>query len=160
MAAPQHRAHIAGRVQRLEAWAFRTGADVADIKVAVEKLPAVIRQEVLANAEPVFGEIMAGRATLATKEDLNDLERRLTELMEKRFGSVDTEFRSVNARFESVDAEFRSVNAKLQSVDTKLQSIDARFESVDGSFDSVDAKLQSLDAKLDQVLAALSKTDG
>ncbi|MGI5289518.1 hypothetical protein ACQEVF_40125 [Nonomuraea polychroma] len=145
-APPQNRAHIADRVQRLEAWAFRTGADVADIKAAVEKLPTVIRQEILDYTEPVFGEIMAGRATLATKEDLNDLERRLTELMEKRFGSVDAEFRSVNARFESVDA--------------KLQSFDPRFASVDGRFESVEAKLQSLDAKLDQVLSALGKTAG
>ncbi|WP_327580895.1 hypothetical protein OHA25_33415 [Nonomuraea sp. NBC_00507] len=125
MAAQQHQAHIADRVQRLEAWAFRTGADVADIKAAVETLPAVIRQEVLAYPEPVFGEIIAGRSTLATKEDLNDLERRLTELMEKRFGSVDTEFRSVNARFESVDA-------KLQSLDTKLDQVLAAVGKTDG----------------------------
>ncbi|WP_164903762.1 hypothetical protein [Nonomuraea polychroma] len=46
-APPQNRAHIADRVQRLEAWAFRTGADVAEIKAAVEKLHAVIRQEIL-----------------------------------------------------------------------------------------------------------------
>jgi chromosome segregation ATPase len=125
MSALQHRAHLADRVQRLEAWAFRTGADVADIKAAVEELPAVIRQDVLAYTEPVFGEIMAGRATLATKEDLNDLERRLTELMEKRFGSVDTEFRSVNARFESVDA-------KLQSLDAKLDQVLAALGKTDG----------------------------
>ncbi|TMR14648.1 hypothetical protein ETD86_28510 [Nonomuraea turkmeniaca] len=145
-APPQQRAHIADRVQRLEAWAFTVDAGMADIKAAEEQLPAMIREEVLAYTEPVFGEIMAGRATLATKEDLNDLERRLTELMEKRFESVD-------ARFESVDAKLQSVDSKLQSVDAKLQSVDARFESVD-------ATLQSLDTKLDQVLAALGKTDG
>ncbi|MDP4507748.1 hypothetical protein [Nonomuraea turcica] len=145
-APPQQRAHIADRVQRLEAWAFTVNTNLAGIKAAEEQLPAVIREEVLAYTEPVLGEIMAGRGTLATKEDLNDLERRLTELMEKRF--------------ESVDAEFRSVNARLESIDARLESVDARFESVDARFESVDAKLQSLDTKLDQVLAALGKTDG
>jgi hypothetical protein len=70
MTAPQHRAQLTDRVQRLEAAAFTLGADVADIKSAVEQLPQAIRQEVLEYTEPVFGEIMAGRATLATRKDV------------------------------------------------------------------------------------------
>ncbi|WP_188193933.1 hypothetical protein [Nonomuraea sp. SYSU D8015] len=114
MTAPQHRAHIADRVQRLEAWAFTASADVADIKAAVEQPPAVIREEVLAYTEPVFGEIMAGRATLATKENLDDLERRLTELVETRFRTVDVK---LDQRFQAVDAKLDQVLAALGKTD-------------------------------------------
>ncbi|NJP98905.1 hypothetical protein HCN51_57445 [Nonomuraea sp. FMUSA5-5] len=89
MTAPQHRAQLADRVQRLEAAAFRLGADLGDIKSAVEQLPTTIRQEILDYTEPVFGEIMAGNASLATKEHLDQLEQRLNDLIEIRFSQVD-----------------------------------------------------------------------
>ncbi|MGV9387367.1 hypothetical protein ACWDRB_67180 [Nonomuraea sp. NPDC003707] len=89
MTAPQHRAHLADRVQRLEAAAFTLGADVGDIKAAVDQLPHTLRQEILDYTEPVFGEIMAGNASLATKEHLDHLEQRLKDLIETRFGQVD-----------------------------------------------------------------------
>jgi hypothetical protein len=89
MTAPQHRAQLATRVQRLEAAAFTLGSDVADIKAGVEQLPHVIRQEILEYTEPVFGEIMAGRATLATRQDLEALERRLGERMDALGAKLD-----------------------------------------------------------------------
>ncbi|MEU6794115.1 hypothetical protein ABZ907_20660 [Nonomuraea wenchangensis] len=89
MTAPQHRAQLADRVQRLEAAAFRLGSDLGDIKTAVEQLPTTIRQEILEYTEPVFGEIMAGNASLATKENLDQLEHRLKDLVETRFTQVD-----------------------------------------------------------------------
>ncbi|MEV5559426.1 hypothetical protein AB0L44_37710 [Nonomuraea wenchangensis] len=89
MTAPQHRAQLADRVQRLEAAAFRLGIDLGDIKTAVEQLPTTIRQEILEYTEPVFGEIMAGNASLATKENLDQLEHRLKDLVETRFAQVD-----------------------------------------------------------------------
>jgi hypothetical protein len=72
---PQH--HASDRVQRLEAWAFGVGADLADIKARLDELPSQVRQEILEYTEPVFGEIMAGRATMATKQDLDAVEQRL-----------------------------------------------------------------------------------
>ncbi|MEV1241168.1 hypothetical protein ACIBO2_07380 [Nonomuraea sp. NPDC050022] len=92
MTAPQHRAQLAARVQRLEAAAFTLGSDLGDIKAAVDQLPQTIRQEILEYTEPVFGEIMAGNASLATKEQLDQLEQRLNDLKdltEARFGHVD-----------------------------------------------------------------------
>jgi DNA-binding transcriptional MerR regulator len=89
MTAPQHRAQLAVRVERLEAAAFRLGIDLGDIKTAVEQLPTTIRQEILEYTEPVFGEIMAGNASLATKEDLDQLEHRLKDLVETRFAQMD-----------------------------------------------------------------------
>uniref|UniRef100_UPI003F491994 hypothetical protein n=1 Tax=Nonomuraea bangladeshensis TaxID=404385 RepID=UPI003F491994 len=89
MTAPQHRAQLAVRVERLEAAAFRLGIDLGDIKTAVEQLPTTIRQEILEYTEPVFGEIMAGKASLATKEDLDQLEYRLKDLVETRFAQMD-----------------------------------------------------------------------
>ncbi|MEU7747242.1 hypothetical protein [Nonomuraea sp. NPDC049158] len=96
MTAPQHRAQLADRVQRLEAAAFTLGFDLGDIKDAVDQLPHTIRQEVLEYIEPVFEKIMAGNASPATKEQLDQLEQRLNDrlndlkdLTEARFGQVD-----------------------------------------------------------------------
>ncbi|MEU4329915.1 hypothetical protein [Nonomuraea dietziae] len=88
MTAPQHRT-AGGPVQRLEAAAFTLGADVSEAKAAVEQLPAAIRQEILEYTKPVFGEIMAGRATLATKQDLEAFEQRLVDLVQNRMGALD-----------------------------------------------------------------------
>ncbi|MBB3733075.1 hypothetical protein [Nonomuraea dietziae] len=62
---------------------------MSEVKAAVEQLPAAIRQEILEYTEPVFGEIMAGRATLATKQDLEAFEQRLVDLVQNRMGALD-----------------------------------------------------------------------
>ncbi|GAA1723771.1 hypothetical protein [Nonomuraea bangladeshensis] len=89
MTAPQHRAQLADRVQRLEATAFRLGAELGDLKTAIEQLPITIRQEFVEYTEPVFGEIMAGKASPATKENLDQLEHRLKDLIETQFAQID-----------------------------------------------------------------------
>ncbi|MEV0590676.1 hypothetical protein [Nonomuraea cavernae] len=100
MTAPQHRSHLADRAQRLEAAAFTLGADMGDIKTAVDQLPHTIRQEILEYTEPVFGEIMAGNASLATKEHLDQLEQRLKNLMDTRFGQVDAKLDALLAALQ------------------------------------------------------------
>lgn len=92
---------------------------MAEIKAAVEQLPTLIRQEMLDYAGPVFEEIMAGSATLATKEQVDALERRLTDLtdlVKTRFESMETRFESMETRFESMETRFQSIDAKLDQV--------------------------------------------
>jgi hypothetical protein len=93
---PQHREHLADRVQRLESFAFISGGDLADIKgdvtdikTGLEQLPATIRAEILEYTEPVLGEIMAGRATLATRQDLQAMEQRLDDSLSRRESRLD-----------------------------------------------------------------------
>jgi hypothetical protein len=93
---PQHREHLADRVQRLESFAFISGGDLADIKgdvtdikTGLEQLPATIRAEILEYTEPVLGEIMAGRATLATRQDLQAMEQRLDDRLSRRESRLD-----------------------------------------------------------------------
>ncbi|MEU6721714.1 hypothetical protein ABZ897_60645 [Nonomuraea sp. NPDC046802] len=97
MSGSQHRPLIAERVQRREAFAFTTGEDLEDIKAALEQLSAQIRQEVPNCTEPVFGEIVAGRGTLATRQDVNALKRELTDLVEARFQRLDVKLDQVLA---------------------------------------------------------------
>lgn len=77
------------RIQRLEAAAFVAGTDLTEIKAKIGELPHFIRAEILEYTEPVFGEIMAGRATLATRQDLDALEQRLGGKIEALDGKLD-----------------------------------------------------------------------
>ncbi|MEV4115375.1 hypothetical protein [Nonomuraea sp. NPDC049695] len=147
MTAPHDCAHLADRVQKLEAWAVTVDGDIVNTKA---KLPAMIREEILNYTEPVLGEILAGHATLATKEHLNALERRLTDRMDTRFESVD-------ARLDQMDKRFESVDARLDQIDKRFESVDARLDRMETRFDK---RFQSVDAKLDKVLAALGMADG
>ncbi|NBE93956.1 hypothetical protein FE391_08375 [Nonomuraea sp. KC401] len=96
--------HLTDRVQRLESWAFAAGADVADIKAAVEQLPGTIGQEILDYTSPVLGEIMAGRATLATRQDVDDLKRE----MSSRFASMDAKLDRILAALGGADDQPRA----------------------------------------------------
>ncbi|MEV0231659.1 hypothetical protein [Nonomuraea sp. NPDC050786] len=154
MTAPHNCAHLADRVQRLEAWAVTVDGDIANTKA---KLPAMIREEILNYTEPVFGEIMAGNATLATKEHLNALERRLTDRMDTRFQAVDAKFDQVDARFDQMEKRFEK---RFESVDARLDQMDKRFESVDARLDQMDKRFGSVDVKLDKILAALGMAGG
>ncbi|MEU6718347.1 hypothetical protein ABZ897_43350 [Nonomuraea sp. NPDC046802] len=66
-------------------------------------MPAQIRQEVLDYTEPVFGEIMAGRATLATRQDVDELKQELTDLVEARFQSLDAKLDQILAALGTTD---------------------------------------------------------
>ncbi|GAA3681775.1 hypothetical protein GCM10022224_052550 [Nonomuraea antimicrobica] len=140
MTVPQHRVHLVDRVQRLEAAAFALGVDVADIKAAVDQLPATIRQEILEYTEPVFGEIMAGNASLATKEHLDQVEGRLKE----HLGQVEGRVEGLKEHLGQVEGRVEGLKEHLGQVEEGLKGlIDVRFGEVDG--------------KLDQLLAALQK---
>ncbi|WP_433509949.1 hypothetical protein ACQP2T_39395 [Nonomuraea sp. CA-143628] len=130
MTAPQHRAQLTDRVQRLEAAVFTLSSDLGDVKsdlrdvkAAVDQLPQTIRQHILEYTEPVFGEIMAGNASLATKEQLDQLEQR--------------------------------VNARLSNLDDGLSGLDDRLS---GLQDLTEARFSQVDAKLDQLLMVLAQT--
>ncbi|MFG1942489.1 hypothetical protein [Nonomuraea sp. NPDC048826] len=121
MSSPQHRVHLVDRVERLESCAFAISADIANLRTVVELLDYTA---------PVFGDIMAGRANLATREDLQKLEQRLTDKFEDRFSGVD---------------------ARLDGIDSRLDSMDARFDTMDARFDR-------MDSRLDQILLAIGRT--
>ncbi|MEU8385622.1 hypothetical protein, partial [Streptosporangium sp. NPDC048865] len=67
----------AQRVMVLEACAFRTGEDQADIKETLRDLPKIIREEVMTYTSPMFEEIMN---RMATKEDLSALSAKVDGL--------------------------------------------------------------------------------
>jgi hypothetical protein len=88
-AAFQQCEHLADRVQRLESFAFIAGGDLADIKAGLEQLPAAIRAEILEYTEPVLGEIMTGRVTLPTRQDLQAMEQRLNNRLSRLESRLD-----------------------------------------------------------------------
>jgi hypothetical protein len=50
----------------------------------------------------VFGEIMAGGATLATREDLQALEQRLTDALRSIDGKLERRFSGLESRLDQV----------------------------------------------------------
>ncbi|MDA0633486.1 hypothetical protein OUY22_08655 [Nonomuraea sp. MCN248] len=130
MSSPQHRLQLVERVKRLESCVFTIDTDVADLKTVVQDLPTTIRQEILDYTEPVFGEIMAGRANLATREDLQRLEQRLTEKFEHRFSAVDT-------RLDRMDARFDAMDSRLDAMDARLDRMDARFDRIEAGLEKI-----------------------
>ncbi|MFI6708646.1 hypothetical protein ACIBF7_19575 [Nonomuraea sp. NPDC050478] len=173
MSSPRHRMHLADRVKRLELRVFATGTDVAELKTAVKQLPSTIRKEILDYTEPVFGEIMAGHATLPTRKDLQGVEQRLTEKFEHRFSDLDSRLDGVDARLDRMDTRLDSVDARLDRIDTRLDGVDERLDRIDTRLDGVDERLDRIDTRLDrmdtrfdsmeshlrQILAVLGKTE-
>ncbi|MGP3929073.1 hypothetical protein [Nonomuraea sp. KM88] len=145
MTAPQRRAHIAGRVQHLESWAFTAGGEIADIKAAIDQLPTVIRQEILEYTEPVFGEIMAGRATLATRQDLEALERRLTDRLD---GLTD--------RLDGLTGRVDGLTGRMDGLTGRVDVLTDRLAGLEGT---VERRLSGVESRLDRVLAALAKPE-
>ncbi|MEO3805050.1 hypothetical protein [Nonomuraea sp. B1E8] len=91
----------------------------------------MIPQEILEYTEPVFGEIMAGRATLATRQDLEALERRLTGRLDGLTGRVD-------------------------GLTDRLDGLTDRVGALEGT---VERRLSGVESRLDRVLAALAKPE-
>ncbi len=97
----------------------------ASLETAIGTRPAAT---LMAHLPPV------GWADVATKHDLQELERRLDlrfDAVELRFAAVDTRFEAVERRFESIDTRFESVDKRLEGVDRRLESLGTRLEGVD-----------------------------
>ncbi|MGW0073550.1 hypothetical protein ACWDUI_39590, partial [Streptosporangium sandarakinum] len=90
------------RVSDLEAWAFRTSSDLADIKETLNDLPKVIREEVMTYTVPMFEEVLN---RMATKEDLSALSTKVDGL-EKRFDGLEQKVDGLEQRFDGLEKRF------------------------------------------------------
>lgn len=115
-----------------------------------------------------------GWADVATKDDLRQLEERMSVRMDSRIdalaGSMNSRFdqltTSVDSRFDQVDGRFDQLEAVLDAriadavarADAKFAVVDARFEHVEGRFARVDARFSQLEGQLDRALREQTRT--
>ncbi|MGW2198451.1 DUF2730 family protein, partial [Streptosporangium sp. NPDC001682] len=114
------------RVADLEAWAFRTGSDLADIKETLNDLPKIIREEVMTYTAPMFEEIMS---RMATKEDLSALSTKVDNLETKMDG--------LETKVDNLETKMDGLETKVDSLETKM---DARMDSMDTRMDSMETR--------------------
>ncbi|MEV0344356.1 hypothetical protein AB0H88_01230 [Nonomuraea sp. NPDC050680] len=69
---------------------------------------------------------MAGNASLATKEHLDQLEQRLSDRLNDLKDLTDGRFGQVGERFEQMDERFGQVNAKLDQILVALAQTPSR----------------------------------
>ncbi|WP_420639605.1 hypothetical protein [Candidatus Poriferisocius sp.] len=70
-------------------------------------------------------------ADLATKDDLRNLEDRLSA----RIARIDARFEQIDGRFAQVDARFEQIDARFEQIDARFEHIDARFVGQRGHFE-------------------------
>lgn len=119
------------RVVDLEAWAFRTGEDLADIKETLHDLPKIIREEVMTYTAPMFEEIMN---RMATKEDLSAL----------------------SVKVDGLESKVDNLDTKVDGLETKVDGLEAKVDNLDGRMGSMEGRMDSMEGKLDLILAKLS----
>ncbi|WP_329083633.1 MULTISPECIES: DUF2730 family protein [unclassified Streptosporangium] len=115
------------RVVDLEAWAFRTGEDLADIKETLHDLPKIIREEVMTYTAPMFEEIMN---RMATKEDLS---------------ALSTKVDGLETKVDNLDSKVGNLEMRMN---TRMDSLEGRMESMEGRMDSMEGKLDLILTKL------------
>ncbi|MGC5010376.1 DUF2730 family protein [Streptosporangium sp. DT93] len=125
------------RVADLEAWAFRTGSDLADIKETLSDLPTIIREEVMMYTAPMFEEIMN---RMATKEDLSALSVKVDGL--------ETKVDGLEAKVDGLETKVDSLEAKVDGLETKVDGLDVRMGAMEGRMDSMEGKLDLILVKL------------
>ena len=104
-----------------------------------------------------------GWADVATKDDLRQLEARLTTRWDSRFDGLttrwDSRFDELAGRFSRLEAglDARFVHAEART-DAKFAIVDARFENVDGRFARLDTRFAQLEGQLDRSLREQTRT--
>ena len=115
-----------------------------------------------------------GWADVATKDDLRQLEARLTTRWDSRFDGLTTRWDSRfdgletrwDARFDELAGRFSRLEAGLDArfvhaearTDAKFAIVDARFENVDGRFARLDTRFAQLEGQLDRSLREQTRT--
>ncbi|MGV9777892.1 hypothetical protein [Streptosporangium sp. NPDC003464] len=111
------------RVTDLESWAFRAGWDLAGIKETLDDLPAIVREEVMAYASPMFEEVMN---RMATKEDLSALA---------------VEVSGLETRIDTLGTKVDTLTDRMTFMEGRMTSLEGRVDSMDGKLDLILAKL-------------------
>ncbi|MGW0065509.1 hypothetical protein ACWDTT_37120, partial [Streptosporangium sandarakinum] len=104
------------RVSDLEAWAFRTSSDLADIKETLNDLPKVIREEVMTYTVPMFEEVLN---RMATKEDLSALSTKVDGL-EKRFDGLEQKVDGLEKRFDGLEQKVDGLEKRFDGLEQKV----------------------------------------
>ena len=93
-------------------------------------------------AEGLTDLLRDAEAAAATKDDLDALERRMTDRFERLEERLDIQKENTDARFDtlekSIDERFARVDERF---DTLEKSINERFAQVDNRFDTMEARI-------------------
>ncbi|MEU4832436.1 hypothetical protein [Streptosporangium sp. NPDC023615] len=139
------------RVADLEAWAFRTGSDLADIKETLSDLPTIIREEVMTYTSPMFEEIMN---RMATREDLSALSVKVDGL-EAKVDGLEVRMGAMEGRMDSMEGAMSSMNARMDTLQGDITSMQGDITSMQGDMASVNTRMDSMEGKLDLILTRL-----
>ncbi|MFI6511165.1 hypothetical protein ACIBCT_26455 [Streptosporangium sp. NPDC050855] len=132
------------RVADLEAWAFRTGSDLAGIKETLNDLPTIIREEIVTYTAPMFEEIMN---RMATREDLSALSAKVDGLDVKVDG-LETKVDGLEVRMGAMEGAMGSMNTRMDSLESSMGSMNTRMDSMEGRMDSMEGKLDLILTRL------------
>ncbi len=122
-----------------------------------------------------------GWADVATKDDLHQLEARLTTRFDARFDGSETRWDARfdgnetrwDARFDGLETRFDELTSRLSQLeagldarfahaeartDAKFAIVQARFENVDGRFARMDTRFAQLEGQLDRSLREQTRT--
>jgi hypothetical protein len=64
-----------------------------------------------------------GWADVATKHDLHELEDRLTNRFEPRFGMIDQRFEAIEKRFDRLDQRFDAMEKRFDRLEKEVQTV-------------------------------------
>jgi hypothetical protein len=98
--------------------------------------------------------------TLATKQDLQALAKRVDELSEVDLAAVrhefethttwvDEQFAGVHRRFDAMDQRFGAVDLRFDAMDQRFAAVDRRFDALDQRFDALDQRFAAMDQRFD-----------
>lgn len=92
----------------------------------------------------------------ATKEDLNDLEGRLTERIDQVEEKLDSRFDQVNDRIDQVEER---LGGRIDQLDGRINELDGRIDQLDGRVNQLDGRIDQLDGRIDQLEERFDRVD-
>ena len=96
-------------------------------------------------------------ASLTDKEIIERLTRleegqkALKELMDKRFEDINKRFEDINKRFEDINKRFEDINKRFEDINKRFEDINKRFEDINKRFEDIDRKFELMNKRIDDL---------
>jgi chaperonin cofactor prefoldin len=75
---------------------------------------------------------------------LEEGQKMIIEIMNKRFEDINKRFEDINKRFEDINKRFEDINRRFEDINKRFEDVNKRFEDLNKRFEDINSRFTML----------------
>lgn len=81
-----------------------------------------------------------------------ELLQAISNMLDSRFGGLETRFNKLDSRFEGLEAGFNKIDSRVEGLEAGVNKIDSRVEGLEARFNKIDSRFEEMEERFNKRL--------